>query len=431
MWRKLFNGPWPDQSDLPASVQKRAIARVRRYWRNQVWQILLGEIVLWYVAQRDAERFPKLVLHPRAYSIPLILMTLTFILSLFPGMEVLWLAGMVIIFVFQAMTFRGLGTLTAVSLMLPYTFAALTLPGRRRVFVQACCVVGFWFCLIYVLFLPDVGLTPSPLLLVGYSVLIAAFTFQGLRFSNRLALELNTIHVAEEVTQRSQQFLARVSHELRTPLNSVLGFAKMLRRSSDHDQLSTVQSSYLNQIVEEGEQLNHLISDLLDSAQLATGKLHLKLESCDINQICGAVADEIKSILRPAVNLKVNLSPDLPPIAADNLRLRQIVRNLVGNAAKYTPHGEIAIKTFERNGSVMVAVSDTGPGIPEDKQALVFVPFVKLDGRSAGVGLGLDIALQLARLHRGDIQLHSVVGQGSTFTVDIPVERLDLGSTPI
>jgi signal transduction histidine kinase len=265
-------------------------------------------------------------------------------------------------------------------------------------------------------------LQPPRFLSVSYSILMAAATFQGLRFLNRLAIELNTTYVSEEVTQqvteRSQQFLARVSHELRTPLNSVLGFAKMLRRAD----LPETQAAYLTQIVEEGEQLNRLVSDLLDSAQLSAGALILKKEPCDVNQLCSAVAEEVQPMLRPGVALNVALSPDLPPMEADGLRLRQVIRNLVGNAAKYTPRGQITLTTARHGAWIQVAVSDTGPGIPEEQRALVFVPFVKLDGRSAGVGLGLDIARQLARLHGGDIRLESVVGQGSTFMLEIPAQ---------
>jgi two-component system sensor histidine kinase EvgS len=253
-------------------------------------------------------------------------------------------------------------------------------------------------------------------------------TFQTLRFLNRLAVELNTTYVAQEVTQRSQQFLARVSHELRTPLNSVLGFAKLLRRNA----LPTSQAGYLAQIIEEGEQLNHLVSDLLDSAQLSAGKLALTPGACDVNAICQAVAEEIRSILKPGVGLKVELDTTLPEIKADGLRLRQAVRNLVGNAAKYTARGEITIRSCLKTPTsatqppmITILVSDTGAGIPKEQQALVFVPFVKLDGRSAGVGLGLDIALQLARLHGGDIRLESTVGQGSTFTLEIPATPPD------
>jgi signal transduction histidine kinase len=174
--------------------------------------------------------------------------------------------------------------------------------------------------------------------------------------------------------------------------------------------------------VEEGEQLNRLVGDLLDSAQLSAGRVILSKQPCDVNRLCRAVVEEVGPMLRPGVALNVALTPDLPPIQGDELRLQQVIRNLLGNAAKYTAHGHITLATARHGAWVQVAVSDTGPGIPDDQRALVFVPFVKLDGRSAGVGLGLDIARQLARLHGGDIHLDSVVGQGSTFTLEIPAQ---------
>jgi signal transduction histidine kinase len=412
MWRELLNGPWPDQGDLPLDVRAQAAARIRRYWRERIWiQIILGEAFLALVAHwRAFER-------PNAYVVPLILVTCCYILGLFPQITLIWLITMVVLFAIHGMVIEGLGGVTAVSYMLPYTFGTMILSGRRRVVVQACCVVAFWFSLLYDFRPLGMQLNPPPNMKVAYSILIAAATFQGLRFLNRLAIELNTTHTAQEVTQRSQQFLARVSHELRTPLNSVLGFAKMLRRS----ELPPKQTDYLNQIIDEGEQLNRLVSDLLDSAQLSTGKLVLKLESCDVNAICQAVTEEIRALLKPTVALNVALSSDVPPIHADEFRLRQIVRNLLGNAAKYTAQGEIVIKTTRRDSKIQIAVSDTGPGIPEDQRAMVFVPFVKLDNRSSGVGLGLDIARQLALLHGGDIRLESVVGHGSTFTLELPL----------
>ncbi len=412
MWRELLNGPWPDQGDLPEDVRQQAVTRIRRYWRSRLWiQIVIGEAVLYISAQLEN------VEHPHAYGVPVILVSLVYILGLFPQINMTWLVGMVVLFAIQGMWIKGLGSVTAVSFMLPYTFAAMIFSGRKRVFVQACCVVGFWFSLLYEIKPLIRQLDPPGYFLTSYSILMGAATFQGLRFLNRLAIELNTQHVAQEVTQRSQQFLARVSHELRTPLNSVLGFAKMLRRT----ELPNPQAMYLTQIVDEGEQLNRLVSDLLDSAQLSAGRLILSMGPCEVNTICQAVADEIQSILKPGVTLSVALNPTLPPVNADSLRVRQIVRNLVGNAAKYTAHGQITVSTAVQATNVLIAVSDTGPGIPDDQRAMVFVPFVKLDGRSAGVGLGLDIARQLARLHGGDILLDSIVGQGSTFTLTLPV----------
>jgi len=411
MWRELLNGPWPDRGDLPQLVRRQAADEIRRYWRGRIWiQIILGEAFLWMVMEWQSVPFA------RVYVIPLLLVTLVYLLGLLSQIEMLWLIGMVILFAMQGMLIRGLGGVTAVSFMLPYTFGTMMLSGRRRVLVQACCVVGFWFSLLYDLSPLTRQLEPPRYIHASYTILMAAATFQGLRFLNRLAIDLNTAHVAQEVTERSQQFLARVSHELRTPLNSVLGFAKLLRRT----ELPPAQAGYLTQIVDEGEQLNRLVSDLLDSAQLSAGKLMLTKGQCDVNAICQAVAEEITSILKPTVTLRITLAPDLPVIEADGLRVRQIVRNLVGNAAKYTIQGEITIRTVLRDSAVQIAVTDTGPGIPASQQAMVFVPFVKLDGRSAGVGLGLDIARQLARLHGGDIQLDSVLGQGSTFTLVLP-----------
>jgi signal transduction histidine kinase len=414
MWRTLLNAPWPEtgaDGDVPERVQAQAALRIRRYWLVQMLLLTGGMVVLWLYAE-----YQGLIYH-RAYLVPVILNGLIGLLGLIPFATPIWLMTTVGALAFQGMLLDGLGGVTAVAFMLPYTFAAMMLPGRKRLAIQALCVVAFWFSLFYEILPGLPQLAPPRLIFVSYNILVATLTFQMLRFLNRLAVELNTAHVAQQVTQRSQQFLARVSHELRTPLNSVLGFAKMVRRSD----LPEPQASYLEQIVEEGEQLNRLVSDLLDSAHLATGKLKLTLARCDVNVVCRAVAEEVRATLKPGVALRLDLAPDLPPIDADELRLSQIVRNLAVNAAKYTSQGEISITTAQRGASVTVAVRDTGPGIPPEEHEFVFVPFVKRDNRSSGVGLGLDIARQLARLHGGDIRLESEARQGSTFTVSLPI----------
>jgi signal transduction histidine kinase len=177
----------------------------------------------------------------------------------------------------------------------------------------------------------------------------------------------------------------------------------------------------LHQIIDEGEQLNRLVSDLLDSAHLATGKMTLMLASCDVNALCAAIVEEHRPTIQAAVKLTADFTTNLPPVQGDEMRLRQIVSNLVANAVKYTTQGEITVRTRLRDHSVLIEVHDTGIGIAESQQALVFVPFVQLDNRRMGVGLGLDIALRLAKLHGGDIHLESVPGQGSTFTVELPI----------
>ncbi|CAG0954501.1 two-component system, cell cycle sensor histidine kinase PleC [Anaerolineae bacterium] len=411
MWRRLLNIPLPDQTETPERVQRQASTRIRRYWTVQIGLMLLGTLVLWASAEAQQVAFADI------YLIPVLINGYLLIAGMLSHITDFWLLSMVGGFAFQGMLVDGLGGVTSISFMLPYTFAAMILPGRRRTFIQVTCVLAFWVNLMYEILPAVPQLQPRRLILVSYNILIATLTFQTLRFLNRLAVELNTAYVAQEVTQRSQQFLARVSHELRTPLNSVLGFAKMLRRAD----LVEPQTSYLKQIVEEGEQLNKLVSDLLDSAHLATGKMRLNLAEVEVNAVCETVAGEARSALKPSVNLHLHLSPDLPKIQADELRLRQIVRNLTVNAAKYTEHGEIRISTSVRGGLMLICVSDTGPGIPEKEYEMVFVPFVKRDNRTSGVGLGLDIARQLTRLHGGDIRLESEVGQGSSFTVELPL----------
>jgi signal transduction histidine kinase len=159
---------------------------------------------------------------------------------------------------------------------------------------------------------------------------------------------------------------------------------------------------------------------LLDSAHLSTGKLTLKLAPCDINAICESVADEHRPNVPPAITLTTALAPDLPSIQGDDMRLRQALGNLVANAIKHTQQGSITITSRQRGDTILIDVTDTGSGIPEDQQNLIFVPFIQLDSNSAGVGLGLDIALQLVRLHGGEIYLDSTPGQGSNFTIELP-----------
>jgi signal transduction histidine kinase len=412
MWQKLFNAPWPDSKNLlPSPVQHQAALRIRHYWQTRGWQLVLGEAILWIIL--SSQQMP----HKTAYLLLAGLVVVVYLIGSLRGLTALWLLGSPALFMLQGMLVRGLGAVTALSFMMPYTFAGMLLTGRKRVFVQAWCMVAFWISLLYEVLPPFAQLTPPNYIVVSYNILLAAFTFQTLRFLNQLAIEINSVYVTEEVRQQSQHFLARVSHELRTPLNSISGFAKLLRRA----EFSDTQNHYLQQIIDESGQLNHLIGDLLDSAQLATGKLTLNWESCDVNAVCTSVAEEHRPSLPQSVELKVELASSLPPIQADNIRLRQAVGNLLTNAVKYTSQGIISLRTSQQNGTITIEVQDTGIGIPEAQHDLVFIPFVQLDSRHAGVGLGLDIAAQIVRLHGGTICLHSTPQQGSTFTIELPI----------
>ncbi len=411
MWHRLFSGPWPESKNLlPPDVQEQAERLIRNYWRTRGWQLIVGEIALWAVTVY--QQIP----YTAVYGFLAGMITLGYVLGSLPGFTMPWLVVASTIFLVRGMLICGLGAVTALSFLMPYTFASMLLSGRNRVFIQVCCTIAFWVSLIY-----DVAplfpvLHPPDHILVGYNILLAAFTFQTLRFLNQLAIEINTAYVADEVQRRSQQFLARVSHELRTPLGSVLGFAKLLR----HSDLTDTQNEYLDHIIDEGQQLDRLVGDLLDSAHLATGKVTLRLEPCDVNALCQTVADEHRVQLPVSVTMTLDLQPNLEPVAADVVRLRQAIGNLVANAVKYTEAGAITLRTYRQNDRACIQVADTGIGIPAEQQQIIFTPFIQLDDRRIGAGLGLDIARQIIRLHQGDITLVSAPDRGSTFTIELP-----------
>lgn len=415
MLQRLFSALFPERERLlPRPTLPTAEEGVRRYWFTRGWEFVLGEVILWSVMTvRETSYFINYL----PYGLVLGGLYVLSLLLLARHYDMLWLMTLVAFLLLQGVIVNRLGAVTALSLMMPYTLAALVLEGRERFVVQSACIIVFWLSLIQEIGAFFQQIDHPNYIIVSFNILLAAYTFQTMRYLGRLAVEVNTAYIANEVQQRSQLFLARVSHELRTPLNSVLGFAKLMR----HSELTTSQQSYLTQVIDEGEHLNRLVSDLLDSAHLATGKLTLNLNICDLNTICSAVIEEQHPNIRPNARLTMQLADTLPMINGDPVRLRQIIGNLVVNAVKYTPQGEISLRTYRQDRYVCAEVKDTGIGIPEAEQKLVFVPFVQLNNRQAGVGLGLDIALRLTQLHGGDIQLESIPGMGSTFTVMFPI----------
>lgn len=412
MWRKLFDAPWPDADNLlPLPVQQQAAEKIRAYWLARGWQLVVGGAIIWVGAWYQNVPWVS------AYGLAAFFLGVAYGLGFLPY-PALWLLGSSTMLLLNGLLVEGVGPVTALFFIVPYTFAGMLLPGRKRVLVQGWCMVAFWVSLIYGVLPGLPQLAPPGYLVASYDILLAVFTFQTLRFLNHLTIEINSGYVTGEIRGQSQHFLARVSHELRTPLNSVLGFAKLLK----HRPMEETEQRYISQIIEEGEQLNQLVSDLLDSAHLSTGEMTLHLEPCDVNALCQAVAEEHRPAMASDVRLQTELAPALPQIQADSVRLRQALGNLVSNAAKYTTKGEITLRTSQRDQSLLIEVQDTGIGIPASQHSLVFLPFVQLDHRRVGVGLGLDITRRIVRLHGGDIRLESVPELGSTFTVALPLQ---------
>lgn len=245
-----------------------------------------------------------------------------------------------------------------------------------------------------------------------------------------LELDVQKMQV-EEANRLKSEFLSNMSHELRTPLNSILALSRLL---TDQQGLSPKeQHEYLGIIERNGRQLLELINDILDLSKIESGRMDLRKEEI----LVPAVIADIMETFRPmaeekGINLEEKIEGTLPVLYSDQSRVRQILRNLVGNAVKFTDEGGVIIRASGEDGHLRIDVADTGVGIPEDQLEAIFDEFRQIDGSAArryeGTGLGLAIARKSARLLGGDITVRSRVGEGSTFTVTLPwkLEKQDI-----
>jgi signal transduction histidine kinase/DNA-binding response OmpR family regulator/CHASE3 domain sensor protein len=230
----------------------------------------------------------------------------------------------------------------------------------------------------------------------------------------------------ERVNRYKSEFLANMSHELRTPLNSSLIMAKLMAENRN-DNLTAEQVRFAETIVSSGNDLLTLINDVLDLAKIDAGKIDIVAETVDLSRLL----DWAKSMFDPLaqekrVELEARLAEGAPAtVATDPQRLRQILKNLLANAFKFTETGRVTLSIAAAdNGAVRFEVRDTGIGIAPSQHEAIFEAFRQADGtthrRYGGTGLGLSISRELARLLGGDIAVESAVGAGSTFTVTLP-----------
>ena len=233
-----------------------------------------------------------------------------------------------------------------------------------------------------------------------------------------------------EMNQLKSDFLATVSHELRTPLNSIIGFSDLLEGGEG---LEDKQRRYANNIQRSGKQLLEMINDILDLAKIESGKLEVNPGDFDIGTLVATQCDLAQPLSQQKnIDLEYEVAPGLPPMRQDQSKLVQILNNLLSNAIKFTPDGGRINVTARREeqGDLRLTVADTGVGISESEQQLVFEKFRQgtsvLPGGNAmtreysGTGLGLSIVRELCRLLCGDITLQSELGMGSEFTVHLP-----------
>lgn len=237
---------------------------------------------------------------------------------------------------------------------------------------------------------------------------------------------------AERINRSKDQFLASMSHELRTPLNAVIGLAGLLTRQT-HGPLNEKQQQYLSQIEASGQHLLSLINDILDLAKIEADKLELELEPVDVAKLveeCVALVRE--SVVAKEIRLSVELERGLPALIADRRRTKQVVLNLLSNAAKFTPAGgSITVGAHFNGREVVFSVADTGEGIDQHRVDDLFVPFEQLDSSLArsheGTGLGLALSKQFVELQGGTMEVESELGKGSTFSFRIPIDRGGFG----
>jgi signal transduction histidine kinase/DNA-binding response OmpR family regulator len=226
---------------------------------------------------------------------------------------------------------------------------------------------------------------------------------------------------AEGANQAKSQFLSTMSHELRTPLNGVLGYAQILMRDP---KLTPDQHRHLNAIASCGQHLLMLINDVLDLAKIESGALEVQSGDCNLYQLLQAVGDIVRGKAEAkGLNFRLEMAPSLPEhVWLDEVKLRQVLINLLGNAVKFTESGSVilSVRTNRGRSQLLFAVTDTGVGIAKNRQEDIFQPFRQAHAHGGGSGLGLAISERVSKAMGGHLQVESALGAGSCFTLTLP-----------
>jgi GAF domain-containing protein len=229
----------------------------------------------------------------------------------------------------------------------------------------------------------------------------------------------------EVASRHKSQFLANMSHELRTPLNAILGYTELLL-DGIYGQIPEKAQETMQRVDRSGRHLLALINDVLDLSKIEAGQLTLSLGDYSLKEVVETVVTALEPLaVEKKLALTVTVAPDLPVGRGDDRRLSQVLLNLVGNAVKFTDAGEVRIEAKVSDGTFLVSVSDTGPGIAAEDQARIFEEFQQADisstRKKGGTGLGLSIAKRILALHGGRLWVESALGKGAIFSFTLPV----------
>jgi len=260
---------------------------------------------------------------------------------------------------------------------------------------------------------------------------------------------------AEELELASKyksEFLANMSHELRTPLNSLLILGQLLMENKTGN-LTEKQVEYAKTIYSAGSDLLTLINEILDLSKVEAGKIEVHIETVSLTELLEAIEQKFRHVAEnKGLSFPLEIDKDIPSaLSTDGQRLKQIINNLLSNAFKFTSEGEIRLtvqratntrlsqseelRKLESEKTIAISVTDTGVGIPKEKQKVIFEAFQQVDGTTSrkygGTGLGLSISRKLARLLGGELTLETEEGKGSTFTLYLPIEEQRQISKPV
>lgn len=232
---------------------------------------------------------------------------------------------------------------------------------------------------------------------------------------------------AEEASRAKSAYLSFMSHELRTPLNAIIGFCQLLELEVKENQHEQYLDS-LNEIHQGGRRLLRLINDVLDLAKIEAGKLEVNVHAVTLSALIDSIVITMRPLIEQGGNaIEVDCADNVAEIRTDEMRLRQVLYNLLSNAAKFTENGKITIKAdrtiIDDRETIRLIVQDNGVGIPKDKIVHLFRDFSQAHGERSsqnGTGLGLAISRHICKLLGGDVTVQSDEGAGATFTVLLP-----------